>query len=80
MFALVNPSSNLLQLSLNEIAQTSYRIQVYDITGHTVFTGQTDAYVKETSVSLPFLQDGFYFVELSNGSHHDVKKWMVRGR
>ncbi len=80
IFTINNPSSNTLQLLLNEIGNAPCILHVFDMAGHAVFAGETNAQSKETIVALPFLQDGIYFVELSNGIQRDVRKWMVRGQ
>ncbi len=78
IFTIINPSSNTLQLSWNESADETINVSVYDITGNKLYAGKVSKREKKTAISLPSLHDGFYFVEVSHGQYHDIKKWLVR--
>lgn len=69
-----NPVSDMLNIQYNGF-NLSNAIQIYDITGKTVFKADN---LKENSIDIQNLQNGIYFLKYSNGNEYSFKKFIVQ--
>jgi hypothetical protein len=77
-FNIVNPSSSNLEIYSDYFTNQVCKLRIVDITGKLLFNKEihfNQDYYKE---SISGIQTGLYWVEISNGQHRSVEKWLVK--
>jgi hypothetical protein len=71
-----NPASNMVTVTAEGIPVGSYRIEMIDIIGKTVFT-QENIPTGKYQLSVSGYPEGIYFIKVSSGSYQSMKRLVI---
>ncbi|MBK7762141.1 MAG: choice-of-anchor J domain-containing protein [Bacteroidetes bacterium] len=75
-FTIQNPSSNTLQINLNNLHNKKLVLYVFDITGKTLYSEKLSSTSTSFYKSLA-IQQGCYLVSIGDSTQQLIKKWLV---
>jgi hypothetical protein len=69
-----NPSSNFLNVLIENSVRGDYKIEVYDVLGKMIFNQSLSK--MQTSISVSNWKAGIYLVKISNENHSQTKRFI----
>jgi hypothetical protein len=75
-----NPTNGIVNIKINNPNAKDVTIEITDIMGKTInkFTKDCDNALCEETIDLSNLDNGIYFLKITNGENHIMKKLLIQ--